>query len=237
MNCDTIRSLLDDYAARRAAPIQQDAVARHLRECPACREALEEARLLQQRLRELPVPPPRPGFEERAFARLERPARRPRPAAFPAWLAAGMGAAVAAALMLWVLGTVPGQRPAVENIVATVEVPAGEVRRVKLVFHVPAPLENATLALRLPDNVELAGHPGRRELRWSASLRPGANRLELPLRARGPGRGTLTAAIEDAGHSRRFGVIIETPATGPGPAPDPVPRDARAAPAAITLSA
>lgn len=235
MNCQHVRPLLDDYAARRIPPLQQDAVARHLRECTGCRAALEEARLLQQRLRDLPVPPPRPGFEDRAFARLDRQETARRPL-LPAWLAAGLGAAVAATLVLWLAGAGPWGRHAGDAIVATVQVPAGQVHRVRLVFHVPAPLENATLALRLPDNVELAGQPGRRELRWSASLRPGANRLELPLRARGPGRGTLTAAIENAGHSRRFGVIIETAAADTGPAPDSPPQDARSTPAAITVS-
>src|SRR5262245_7196574 len=93
MTCERFGNDLDAYLD---GPIddQLDADARraldaHAAQCAACRTQLERARALRTALSALPVPPPAPGFYERAL----REATVPAPRRTPRIVAAGfMGA-------------------------------------------------------------------------------------------------------------------------------------------------
>jgi hypothetical protein len=160
-------------------------------------------------LRRLPVPPPSPGFAARLFARLQpRPRRVPVPvmAALAASLTLGVGLAV------WL-----DQAAAPATGVATlriVELAPNEVSAVRLVFRSPRALNGVTIALRLPEGVELAGRPGRRELSWQADLHAGANLLELPVIVQPGAGGVITAHMDYGQDHREFAVRVQPKTKG-----------------------
>ena len=53
MNCSEIRHLLDDYLDDELSGVQQDAVERHVSDCPDCRRELDNLRSVVDRARDL----------------------------------------------------------------------------------------------------------------------------------------------------------------------------------------
>ena len=168
---------------------------------------------LQQALRALPVPSPRPGFAARVFAALPREPRQaaaaPRRTSTPlAWaLAASFAGAVGLALWLQ-----PGVTPAPDVAPAAqarvVVLGAGKSGPVRLAFRSPRELAGVTIHLQLPRGVELEGHPGLQSLRWQTDLQAGANVLELPLVMRDGEGGVLTATLDHGRSQKAFTVQV-----------------------------
>lgn len=155
---------------------------------------------LRQRLRELPVPPPSADFAPRVLGAVRRAQLR-------AWRPV-LGMALAASLALGVgLAAWLGERPQAGP--ETVLVVRGEVSSVRLLFSSPRALDGVTIHLQLPDGVELAGRPGRRELRWQVDFQAGNNLLELPVIAQGGEGGLLTADLGHGQDRRQFAVLVK----------------------------
>jgi len=85
---------------------------------------------------------------------------------------------------------------------------------VRLMFNSAKPLKAATLSLALPENVELVGYGGRRELSWETDLRKGGNLMQLPLIVRGATKDDLVANLSHGGSSKTFRLKIEVDNTG-----------------------
>ena len=77
-------------------------------------------------------------------------------------------------------------------------------KTVRLAFRSGEALENVTLTLELPPNVELASWPGHRELSWQVSLNAGENVLSLPLKLLFPGAGELVARLDTGDRQKTF---------------------------------
>lgn len=89
----------------------------------------------------------------------------------------------AMALLLVVAATVGigvGERNAAPDA-AVVLASVGDAHMVRLVYDSRVDRDDAQVSVTLPDNLEVAGHPGTRDLTWSTSLRKGKNLLELPV--------------------------------------------------------
>jgi hypothetical protein len=161
----------------------------------------EFERELLRRLRELPVPPPSPGFAARVL----------HTAAAPAWRPA-LGMALAATLVIAVAGGVwlaeRGAAPVTPTEPRLVLLAAGEVQPVSLVFRSPRALSGVTIHVQLPDGVELAGHPARTELSWQADLQVGANRLDLPVVVRRGDGGVVTTSLSYGQDRRHITVLV-----------------------------
>ena len=87
------------------APAQE-----HLAHCPACRERAEMEREVVHLLQAVPLLSPNPGFADRVMARVTvpEPARVPALAGFRRTLATRRGMAVAAGLVVLLLGSMAG---------------------------------------------------------------------------------------------------------------------------------
>jgi hypothetical protein len=174
--------------------------------------AIELEPRLRDALRELPVPPPRPGFAARVFAAVPRERRGAAPLAWA--LAASLAAAVG--LGVWLeqrAPPAPAATPGPEGKVVMLE--PGRTGPVRLSFRSPRELAGVTIHLQLPRGVELEGYPGRQSLQWQADFQAGANQLELPLVMRDGEGGILTATLDHGGSHREFTVKVraERPAT------------------------
>ena len=121
----------------------------------------------------------------------------------------GAGGAIAAGLVLWMLGgmflkTPEIAEPAMPSIVMTLEEP----RTINLVFSSATALANATMTVILPQGVEVMGFAGQREITWMTSLTKGKNILPLTLIATSSKGGELMATLRHDGDDRTFRVRV-----------------------------
>lgn len=150
------------------------------------------------------TPPASDEFFERALLRASRAGNRQQR---NRWVLTGFGSAVAAGLVLWLLGGLfmtmpmtPTNAPEMPAVVMTLEEP----RTVNLVFAANEALPDATLTVSLPDGVELSGFPGQREITWQTSLNAGKNLLPLTLIATSAVDGVVLATLQHDNRDRTF---------------------------------
>ena len=124
----------------------------------------------------------------------------------------GFGSAVAAGIVLWVIGgflltapDVPQPDASIPGIALTLEEP----RTINLVFASKSALDTATLTVTLPAGIELAGFPGQKEITWQTSLVEGRNLLPLELIALTPAGGEVFARLEHKDRNRTFRLRVE----------------------------
>jgi hypothetical protein len=200
MKCDEFEARLDDYLDGGQ---DERAMREHLNVCGDCRRLHHHAVTVQAALRAISPPDPHPEFLDRAIARASRPDAGE---AHPARRAA-LGVALAATLLLGVgAGAYLTLRAApVQMVALTVEEP----ETVRMVFDSAKPLRAATINITLPENLDLVGYAGRRELTWQADLREGQNLLQLPLVAHGTVKDELRAKLTHGSGTKTFRVKFD----------------------------
>lgn len=171
-------------------------------------ETSRQDQALQALLKDYAVPDAAESFYEQALARATHEGTRRQK---KRWLMTGFGSAVAAGLVLWLIGGFflttpsPTANPDIPGVTMTLEQP----RTVNLVFASGAALDSAMLTVLLPDGIELAGFPGQREITWQTSLVEGRNLLPLELVAVSPVGGEVLARLEHDNRERTFRLRIE----------------------------
>ncbi len=160
-------------------------------------------------LKDYPMAEASAGFYDRALVRATHEGtRRQR----NRWLLTGFGSALAAGLVLWLIGgffltapQLPAPDASIPGVAMTLEAP----RTVNLVFASKTALTGARLTVVLPDGIELAGFPGQREITWETSLVEGRNLLPLELVALTPAGGEVLARLEHQNRKRTFRLRVE----------------------------
>lgn len=200
MECQEFTSQLDDYLDGQ---VDERPFREHLNVCAECRSQHHHAVKVLAAVRQLSPPAVHPAFVDSAISRAMRSGGdelRPRRGAM-------LGMALAASLVLGIAaGAYLTLRAApVQTVVLAVDRP--EV--VRLVFNSAKPLRAATISIALPDNVELVGYHGRKELSWQTDLREGQNLLQLPLIAHGTVKDELHARLTHEASSKTFRVKFD----------------------------
>ena len=128
------------------------------------------------------------------------------------WLMTGFGGAVAAGLVLWMVGgflmTTP-DLPAADPSIPTITMTLEEPRTINLVFASAERLDSAMLTVRLPAGIEMSGFPGQREVTWQTSLNAGKNLLPLKLVATSPVGGEVYATLVHQDRGRTFQLTVD----------------------------
>lgn len=207
MECRDVTLQLDDMLDGRLDAPARKAFEEHLARCAECRRGHEHAAAVHDAVRKLVPPAMHPGFAERALSRATRPVApkvRSRPV---------LGMALAASLMLGAsLGVFFATRPAVQSVALVLEQP----ETVRVVFNSAKPLKAATLSIALPDNVELVGYGGQRELSWQTDLREGGNLMQLPLIVHAAPKEDLVARLSHGDSTKTFRLRIQVANAGKG---------------------
>lgn len=157
----------------------------------------------------MPVPQPRPGFVDRAFAGATGAAPRARRlrdffSRWEMWAGAALGGAVAAAATLLLLRPLEPSNPQP----AAIALVLNETRQIDMLIDSERDLPDATIRIVATGSIALSGFENEPEIDWQADLERGSNLLSLPVLARVPGKGQLIATIEHAGRTRRVAVDI-----------------------------
>jgi hypothetical protein len=160
-------------------------------------------------LKDYPMPEASAGFYDQALVRATHEGtRRQR----NRWLMTGFASALAAGVVLWLVGgfflTAPNL-PEPDATIPGIAMSLEEPRTVNLVFASKTALDAATLTVSLPDGIELAGFPGQREITWQTSLVEGRNLLPLELIALTPAGGEVLARIAHEDRDRTFRLRVE----------------------------
>lgn len=202
MNCPVYRRRFDRYLDGTISSEDRRELDGHLAYCPACREHLSWERRVWNDLRKLPVPPMRQGFAERAIATAVRqpPTRKPIRQRM-------VGLAIAASLLAGIGIGIGVQRQAQENATPMVQLAQGK-DTIRLVFNASKPVDGVRFTVMLPVGVEVAGHPGEREIVWHGKLKQGRNLLSLPLVAERTGHGVLRAEVQYGQYAREIQVGV-----------------------------
>ena len=204
MNCAMILSLVDSYLDGELAPSQFAELNSHLNDCVACHAAFARAQHLINLLRNDPIDPPHPGFNEKVFERvhaLRGGGRRAR------WVTASVGS-LAASFVLWLLFMPLASRIQPLQEIPTVVFEAYLMKTINLAFNAPQEFNHVTLTIELPDSFELAGFPNQSSITWDTALTPGKNVLALPVIATAPRNGVLIARLTSGEKSKIFSIRV-----------------------------
>jgi hypothetical protein len=189
----------------------------HVSQCAECRESLQAAKELLTALRQIPVEPASADFEQRVFNEVRsRYPDESRSSGFNRF-ASGFATAAVAGLAIWFVstlyqsGTDPDLSP-LEPQVITVSMQ--QASTVRLEFDANNDIEQVSLTITLPGNMEVDGYPGRHQLSWNTRLSEGQNVLALPILALDPGQGELVARLSYGDKEQIFRVLLESSTEG-----------------------
>ncbi|AZT82731.1 zf-HC2 domain-containing protein [Marinobacter sp. NP-4(2019)] len=222
MSCRECRELMVPYLLNELSAEQAAFVEQHVADCAHCATRLTNEKVLQSTFTDrYAIPDPSPDFETRVLAAARSSASGK--SGHRGWSTPMVGGAIAAAMALGIalgVGLKTGSeqsQPAIATNPAETDdalvssspaVNEPVIQTVRLAFSSGQPLEDVTLTLELPANVELATFPGRQQLSWKVDLEQGENVLALPLRVLFPGAGDLVAHIDDGQRQKTFRAAI-----------------------------
>lgn len=206
MNCTQYEKNLNDYLDGILSSEMEESHQEHMNQCVFCQARFNEAMALKDALKTFPVPEPDKHFEARMLDVLDQE----KTTSGPHWMTSLIGGALAASLMMWVF-FVPGSFTTETGVgQITVSLPYQQRKDVQLVFNSPIDVNGANFTIILPDNVEIYGRPGIRELSWQGKILSGNNRLTLPLIAKGVVKGELTARLTSGESNKIFTINLNS---------------------------
>ncbi len=208
MKCTDLQKYLDDYLDDAVSLAEQKAIEAHIEYCVSCQQALEARKTIRQALRSLPVDEASPDFEAKVFTAVRSHYGAHSGHSGNRFIT-GFATAMVASLALWFASTVytpqfDEQAPQVINLAMN------QVRTVKLMFEAPTDLAEVTLSVELPENIELEGYAGQKQLIWQTNLNKGQNILALPIIAIGNGQGELVAQLSYGNKTKQFHIVLKT---------------------------
>ena len=203
MNCDQFQENLDPFLDDELEEALLGQFQAHVPGCDVCADVLRRTKDLRRALKSMPVPPPADGF---LHAVIEQTLVRTHRNEAWFWSSAGVGGAVAAGVIAWLILALPADLPrgADQALLDTVTITLNVEKTIKVSFESARELQAATLSVRLPPGVEVVGYAGRDSIRWTTTIKSGTNILELPIIVRFGNGGVIVARLEHEGKKKSF---------------------------------
>ncbi|WP_404367886.1 anti-sigma factor family protein [Marinobacter sp.] len=215
--CQQAHTYIERSAAGELTAADARALEQHTASCQPCAIRLRWENRISEELQRNEIPAPGPDFEARVLAAATgRSSAASGSRGRRKWASPVVGGAVAAALALGLfLGSGIENQDSPETFAASgsgqqaqdenpTSVPGYREQTVRLAFSAKSELDDVSLTLELPANVELASFPGHRELTWQVDLKAGDNVIALPLRVAWPEAGELVAHLDDGEKRKTF---------------------------------
>ncbi len=206
MTCDAISEKIDAYIDGYLEPDESDRIRDHLDGCLSCRELVSRENKFRQAMRSAMEEYPSPTLTARWFENLTSHQDSKNRGL---WVGFSAGGAFAVAVMLLIMLGLPFQTQNQGEQLPGVRVTLNVPETIQLVVSVPQDLQESTITIMLPDNIEFEGLPGQRDITWVADLQAGSNLLALPIVARGTGAGTLVARVTHKNKRKNFKVNLD----------------------------
>ena len=212
MNCSDINENLDDFLSGKLSPLALVAFEQHIEKCSDCRYKVNGAKAIQTELRNLNVPQPSSGFEQRVFKNVRKHYKEESNWYYSPRLTAGIASLSAISLALWLF--MGGQTTIPANVdPQMVSIVLNQTHPVRLMFDADRDIRQAELSISLSDNVELVGFPGYRQLKWKMYLKKGQNLLALPIKATSHGQGELHTQLNYNNSVKKHDLLLNVAAT------------------------
>ena len=206
MNCSEFENSVDALASGELPELAERAMREHAASCKKCAASLATAQFVAGQLANDHTPEPDGEYESRVLGRALASHKSP---STHRWNTTIWSGAVAAALVVGLF--LGGQWNSSEqtdmqaqSVEGGAESPVSTQRTVRLAFTSTKAVEDVTLTLELPPNLELTPFPGRQKVSWKVSLKPGDNLLALPVNVLFPGQGSLVAHLGDGETRKTF---------------------------------
>jgi len=127
---------------------------------------------------------------------------------------AGFSTAIAASLVLWFLSTLFIVQQQTITGSDEMMISMNTTQSVRLMFESPSDLDQVTLSIDLPENIELSGYSGQSELSWITSFEKGKNILSLPVIAIEQGEGEIIAQLRYGNKVKVYHLKVKTVGEG-----------------------
>jgi len=203
MNCEQQHQNLDRFLDDELENALLHQFQAHTTDCDNCAAALRRKSRLRQALKSMPILPPEDGFldsvVEQTLVKTHRNEVR-------FWSTAGIGGAIAAGVIAWLIVSLPAELPSVveQDSLDTVTISLNVEKTFKLTFESSRDMQDATLSLKLPAGVEVPGFEGLDTVAWTTAIEKGSNILEMPIIVRSGDGGTILARLEHEGKQKSF---------------------------------
>jgi len=214
VNCTNIDQHIDGFLDRGLSSLRAQAFEQHVSRCGKCAQKVDAEKQLRSLLHSIPVPPTSSDFKKRVFTRVRQEYARERQSHYMMQFAAGITSVAVFGLSLWLLSGLQTTNP-IDEQAQVITMAMNESKPVRLMFDADTQIQQAELSVELPDNVRLAGYPGRNRLSWQTSLQKGQNVLELPVEATNEGRGELRTQLSYNNKIKTFQFIVVAQGEGP----------------------
>ena len=205
MKCIEANNLLQEYIDDALSPAEQEKIAEHHQQCPACAERYLAALGIIRMLKTVDVVSPRPGFTSRVLDHAtEGPDSKNRTGILsnlPASAIAASVAILAVVSLVWTLLPTPAAQ--------VIRLEGNEIRVVKVAIDSTHQIDNVKMTIGVSENLEISGYENVKNISWEASLNPGINVISLPVLALKQGNGVITAEVKLAEKIKHFRIQTE----------------------------
>jgi len=207
MNCEDTHDRLVAMKNASLAELEHRQLIAHLESCETCQHIARAAAGLQV-IKDQEIATPAEGLFERIMQKAVQLAKGTSVGS-KFWLGAGIGATLAASIVLAVMSFGPFSSPSqMPPDVAEFQVSLNQARDLNIAIDLERDLPGATVRLVLSGGVEVNGFGSRKEFSWIEDLEAGVNKLTLPIMAINDMGGQLLVQVDHENRRISFRVDL-----------------------------